>query len=580
MAIRAPQPRESIVSEQPDIVLDVRDADLLPEQRVAIENIHGQITAIAQRYGVTTLEELAEKLLAADQRERVAASRDVAVLTRLAERMRTLLEGTTTIKEALETRKESEALAREATDGIAFDDVTILRAASESPPAQLQILSPVLETYLTNGERADVERELARIGVGFTEKEDVHRLPGFTADPFRALGRFGKREYAENLLAGLHMRFRADYWASYAAGLAEAGRDGESDTAFNEVEQRIPRDAEDRVYAYVALARALYSVGRSPQYAIENAERALGPVTTGGQMRVWAVQQKVNALLDVCIATGSSAVARRVAGGDETEGILADCRRADFSALVLLYTYNKNVQRRIAEDALPYVIDARAWAHVDTLLHCGSRPEYIAGEVAKKVSLPEYEQFLQANIDLQRNDMARFHHAELLAREGRREDAAKIIDELDGTGGYLTYPAYPALLYRLGREDAAKDHAEQQQTTLAHILLAQAMLPDNEKAQEALAWVGSLMPGAPGRPYTSPSEGVPGEIAVAKHSVVLELISCNFVDEARKHARGIDATVGSGKLFADAWAKIGEWYANNALQKAKEAYTVLKKLEE
>ncbi len=587
MHVRTSSISEPITSERPDVRLGVRDADLPPKVRELIANVHAQIKEVTDRYGVADIRALQTKLLAGSQKDRFAAKEDIVQLLRLTTHLRTLWENEGSLGEAFQARAASEALASEATDGSVFDAITILKAASEKPPQQLKILTPVLETHLLNGQHEEVKRDVARIAATLLSvlqsgDDNLHNLPKLTADAFRVLGKFGERQFAEHMLSMVFQRVRANYWANYAAGLAEAGKVDEADEAFAEAEQRVPDTAMARVYAYAALARALHSVGRDAHFAVAAAEQALEDMRHEPTFIASFVPQLTNTLMSVCAEIGDSAAVRRMSSDEGILAIVADCRRGDFSTIHFDATQTEPMRRLIAREVLPILIAARAWTHVTPILAWNAlSPLDLVHQVADKVSLAEYEQFLQIHPVLLQNSVARFCHAKLLVREGMMEEAANIVDDLRNADDqrYLDDMEYPALLYRLGREqEAMACVTEGMASTTSKVLLANAMRPDRTMIAQLFAGINEDSLKTVQRRATLGSTENDRAFSSYMFDLVVLLLENDFIDEARECAKKIHATAESGHTFCNAWVRIGAWYANKALEKAKEASHVLQKV--
>lgn len=187
---------------------EVRQADLSPEVRGMIANVHAQIKEVTERYNVPSIQALKEKLESGNRRDLLAARGDLALLGRLAERMREIYRAHKEIEGAIGDRLQLTDVANKARAVLHSETI----GDDLRPRLVMQILEADLATY---GKSPDM---MARLGsrLEFAEAE-----PEYAYQLFRSLGRQARIEDAEALWSGAVKGYDQQMKAAYATGLAD-----------------------------------------------------------------------------------------------------------------------------------------------------------------------------------------------------------------------------------------------------------------------------------------------------------------------------------------------------------------------
>lgn len=234
MNVRAAQSREGAPSV-PDVVFDVREADLSDDVRPFAVNIHEQIRDILARHAVGSIAAFQEKLLGVERRQRLAAAKDVVQLIALTDKLKFVFDQAKPLEGAFEDRHRLTAIVdtvRAAVD----DEETLLQAGDE---LQLRPSLIVANLYLVRDTARDVEALCSTPGFDSLRMEKL-------APCVRALGAFHQEEDAELLCdtGGATDDNRMWLRAVYAAALPNEFAD-EREDILAQMRAGVPRDSED-----------------------------------------------------------------------------------------------------------------------------------------------------------------------------------------------------------------------------------------------------------------------------------------------------------------------------------------------
>lgn len=590
MNLKSPTPREAGAST-PDVVLDVRDADLTPEVRALIANVHAQIKAVTDRYGVKNIAELQQRLTAGTRTEKLAAKNDVVLLAKLTQRLQTLVQEHAVFGEAFVVQGEAEWLAHEALYGIATERVgereelmTIGDIVATAAPFDLEMLRMVLEAHLLNGDETAAKELINKMQTSIEwamdEVDDTlivnEREVGQKA--FALLGRYQREDDAQTLLGTLKREFRPYMRAAYAAGLAGAGEAEKAQEMIEDARWMVNTLWKNAVDALAHVGFSAAKAGLDGSRAFAEAERliAAAEIVAGGNEDHLLSS---DVLAEIYGELGDEERLTAAVGLADKWGIdtgsawrnLAITRAKEHDFEAAQHIIRDTIPRNESKHRLVYAVMLE-------LINARNFSELVAWQEAYQLSVADlvgsaknFEQHRPMSIEdaewlfervVSDDDIEAISEV-LTQRLWERGDLEKLQDMLE-----LMPDAYkPATLYRLGRKTEAKELFFTQRgpsTYVNALLLAQAV---HEAGDNAAGYIADVFIRQPDR--------------YPDVSTVRDLVQHGLVDYARtwlrKKMEDDDAEAEDPNA---AWQEIGEWYAREALKKATAAHEVLQKLDE
>lgn len=551
---------------------DVREADLSPDVRSLIANVHAQIHDILTRYEVTSIEALMAKLGTVGRGAKLGARHDVAQLQALTDRLHTLWKEHDMLAEAYAFRTEAKELARKAVHDVAVDRTDgpreIIDFASQVPPFDLRLLTPALEVYLLYENVSQYVEVFERIAqsVDVAAVEDSSTLLNkerLAEKLFRLLGRHGKSDDARELLKKFFPEMRPHRFVQYAVGVAESGDAEEAANIFSEAVSMVNTFAVFAERDYARLGVCAGTAGIDGTLAFDKALQRIRELLREGR-------DAANSSDDLAVAYGKL--------GDEAGILRIDAMGegvqtgSGWDALAAYYAAQGDLAaaERCAEKAGEMQADGRlaiAKAMIDARDQARFAPMAKNWDFAMSLLAGKHALQLDADAFAWVRDQLPYRESwidkkwiEMLCSEGRYRE---VCDAVEQSGGFRHTYYYAVARYACGEKDDAirtmgkdfRNHGE--------------WLQFAETVREA---------GDDPAPYVLRATRARAD-SISDGDWAKALLTYDFIHEARTFADTVTQTQRDTEEVGLLWAHIGQWYAERALARAKAAAPVLKKIE-